>query len=924
MNYNIGMNSLNPIPKFIEENISDLKSVFVFPTQTAANMWADWTITHTEKKAVPMERFIAWDDFKGSSIRSTHQNKTSIPGTMRTVFADNLLKKNSEEKFLSYIITKEYAENADGFVDWIAQILPSLSLWKKTFDEKNLDYDEEDKDLQEIYIRYKNFLDSHNLFDPAWETPPFDSNGKKFVIFFPEILMDYLEYKKILESTEAITLVHIPEIKDKPECRFYSNSRTELRQLCLRLKKIHDEKNIQWQDMAVNVFDLETWGPYLDREMNLYEIPHVQRNGNPLSSFSAGNLFNQIRDCVSQNFSYDSVKNLLLNTSLPWTDFNLNQRLVKFGKENNCICSFKTTDKNGNENKFDIWEESFKNPVDPRMVDEKIKNIYKSLKDILTAMVTSDSFEKIRSNYFTFRTKFFDVKKFTEQSDRIVSRCIAELGDLSDLENDFSDCPVSNHYNFFLKILDSKNYVPQNSQLGVQILPYRLSAPAPFKIQAILDSSQASISVVYRQLGFLDEEKRKNLGLAQESNVTEHFIDLYNICTDDETIFTAAEKTFTTYALTSAYLEEKDCRKKDEDNLDANDFYILEKESFLNDKKEFPQRIFKTEKIGFESWKKMETKDSDSKISDDAKKELDALMDKKLMRDKKVRITYSSLRSYFEDPHDFMLSKVFNLESENNVADLTPPFMIGNLNHKILENFCTRLIEEDLCLKLDDDGSLSENYRNILFESIDDAIKNIEETSALSRQIILSSKDSIKVTMLNAVTELSNKFQGYKIRNIEKEFKYYPEDKDYYFYGIVDCILIEPSSGQCVLIDFKTSDSAIHKNKFFVKDGVDVPDFQMPIYIHILENQEPTIEINDSAFFNISKADFVPFIGCENLCSSRSKPNSKSDLDLTMKTFLMQSEFYTKKVLEHNIESENPVEEFKENCHSICINNDGE
>ena len=55
----------------ILKNITNENSVFVFPTDIDANTWAEQIITSTHIKAVATERFIAWDNFKGSSIKRT-------------------------------------------------------------------------------------------------------------------------------------------------------------------------------------------------------------------------------------------------------------------------------------------------------------------------------------------------------------------------------------------------------------------------------------------------------------------------------------------------------------------------------------------------------------------------------------------------------------------------------------------------------------------------------------------------------------------------------------------------------------------------------------------------------------------------------------------------------------------------------------
>ena len=173
----------NIIFKTISEHLNE-NSVFIFPTQMAADLWADKIITESEVSAVSMERFVPWDIFKSESIRSTKQNKTAIPSQLRKFFACQIIAENKKSPFLKNLINPEYASLSDGFSNWISSILPALSTWKKYFSEKNLTPDDEDSDLLELYDRYSQFLEKNNLFDPAWEFPPFKSYGFHYYIFF--------------------------------------------------------------------------------------------------------------------------------------------------------------------------------------------------------------------------------------------------------------------------------------------------------------------------------------------------------------------------------------------------------------------------------------------------------------------------------------------------------------------------------------------------------------------------------------------------------------------------------------------------------------------------------------------------------------------------------------------------------------------
>ena len=525
--------NLKIIENVLKEHASDNTCVFVFPTQTACELWADKIIFISDVSSVATKRFIAWDEFKSSCVRGVTQDKEAIPATLRKIFVNMLIEQNADEHFFSSLIPVEYANEAGNFAQWISSLLPSLAIWKKYSQNSSIPLDDEDKDLEKLYSLYKDFLDKRNLFEPAWETPPLKEDGNKYFIFFPEILMDWSEYKDILESGKNISIIKVPKLeeKDKPVCHYFSNSREELKSVALYLRKIHQEKNIPWNKIAVSVTDMETYAPYIERELSLYMIPCVKRNGTPLTQSGAGNFFVQAAECVYSDFSFESLKTLLFNNELPWKEKDLNEQLIAFGQENNCLCAYEYNGK-----KTDVWEEAFRQAEK----EERLSTFYKKLKQDLSNFVHASSFKKIRAQYFTLRNDFFDMASCPVFSDFIISRCISELSSLIDLEDEYPDCAVKNPYSFFTEYLKDKMYVMQTQELGVQVLPYRLSAAAPFDVQVVLDASQASLQITYRQLGFLNDVKREALGFKEDPNVSDLFISLYKISSSQDSYFSAA------------------------------------------------------------------------------------------------------------------------------------------------------------------------------------------------------------------------------------------------------------------------------------------------------------------------------------------------------------------------------------------------
>ncbi len=856
----------NPVENAIISNIENQDCIFVFPTQVSASEWADRATEISGRKAVATERFIAWDQFKGSSIRSSQQEKESVPSIMRAFFSENLIKENSENPFLSYIIPKEYAGNAQAFASQIASLLPSLNLWKNRFEKNNLTPDDEDKDLLEIHKRYKDFLDKNNLFDPAWETPPFYADGKKYIIFYPEILMDYLEYKEILESSKDISLVHLENEKTELEVHIFKSAREELHYIANYIRSIHEKENIPWTSICISVPDLDTYSPYVQRELSLYQIPHVAKNGKPLSSYGAGAFFSQVQNCAAKNFYFESVKTLLLNNELPWKDQEAINELIKFGKRNNCL--------------FDIWEEAFENPK-KEYASKKTMDFYRSLHKRITALAAAKTFSDIRKQYFSFREKFFDMENCPLESDLIISRCISELSQLIDMEEKYPGLTLPNPFAFFTDYLSDKLYLSQNAESGVQVLPYRLASSAPFKVHILMDSNQESLTTVYRQLGFLREEKRQKLGLTEDANISGLFIKLYKLSAQTECLFTCSEKTFSGYAIPHCEFTEQT-----EEKVNADDLYAKEKAYFLGKSNEVPSLTTESAAASFENY--LSTQE-DSDEESDSREKIAELINEKYFKEGKFHVSTSAMKDFNNCPRCWIFNRVLKTQEEDNEATLMDKFAVGNLNHKILELFCSTLKEKNLPLALENQ-TLSEEYAFYLKEAVSKAIMELD-ISQLAKELDLNAKDAYFEKMLDVITDFSKRFAGCKIAETEKSYTLPSPDGKYMFTGTIDCLLKNEEEAEYILVDFKTSDKGVPKTSFYASEENPLPDPQIPMYLYLLSHEEGGKKnVENAAFYNLNDKMFYGVTGALV---------KKADVDFepTMQAFLQNADNFVNKIL---------------------------
>ena len=823
--------------------------------------------------AVPLERFVSWDKFKGQYVSANQADKNVIPSLLRKIFVRNLIQRNAKELFFKKIINPEFADTAASFTDWISKILPSLKLWHdlraKASDQPT---DEEDQDFETLYNEYNRFLQENNFFEPAWTIPDFSATQNKVLIIYPETLEDFADYIEVFDDCPAITLVTMPqEEQPHPACIKYSDSRKELRMTILAIRKLVADGKAQWSDITLNVPDLETYRPYLERELTSYCVPFVIRAGFPLTSNCAGIIFQEILACYTSDFSYDSVRTLLLDNYIPWkTEYDeVKEHLIREGQRMRCICSYQ--DENGKT--VDIWKEA----LSKINHDEREFTFYDQLKKDISAICKSNTFAAIHIAWMAFKTRWLESSNFSEDADKIISRCITELNTLISIEKLYCepldlhvDCP----YEFFINELNKKTYTPQNSATGISVYPYKLAAAAAYKYQFVIDASQNNLELPFKRLSFLNAGKRSLLKLTDEDkrfNASKAFIRLYaKSCDGSMPMFSCAEETFAGFAIAHTYL--KPAANPYEQELEESDFIQKEKKWFL----EGPStatNISKGQQEQFFYWdsfnKDRNQKNTEYKIPASLQKKIEdflILNRNKHNPDKenaKITLSQSDMKKFFPCPRNWIFSTVLALKGDSLSTSLIGRYDMGNIHHKVLELYGKHLMNNNLVLPRVDENDRLENQEE-LYELLagfaKEAINNPEEDyskSPLTVQMLESQIPAIVKTIITFLQNFCNKFAGYKVKGVEKWYGSSSPDRSWNYTGKIDCILTagsdNPGSMGWTIIDYKNTVSAMPKQfETKVAENGILQDFQIPMYITLIRENEKVQEIDLAAFYAIN------------------------------------------------------------------------
>jgi len=893
----------------ILSRIPDQNTCFVFPSETTAAQWARKICLHSSVRSLTPERFIAWDTFKEASIRANEKDKRPVSSLIRRLFAFSLARQNAASPFLSALIPPTYAASGEVFANSIAMILGSLGRWEELQNSAGRD-DEEDRDLRIIKSKYAAFLQEHDLFEPAWEKAPFLENKNKFVVFFPETLEDFSEYAELLNNA-AVTLYSINEFSqgenpaekppEKPPLLFFDSARQEITGAVLELRRLH-EQGLPYEDMAVTLPDYQNSAPYFERELILHDIPFNRRAGKGLGLYPIGRLFSLIGQCSAALFSFDTLKPLLLDSSIPWKHPEKNRALINYGIANHCVAPF--TDRS---RIVDAWEEGFK-----RNPNEELSAYYQELKQNMSALCSAKTFTGIRDTYRIFRS-LLDMKKCSTESDAVLARCIEELSVLIETEAAFPDLVPTNPLDFFISYLRDKNYVYAQTEGGVNLYDYPVAAGAPFGCHVLLNVSQAAAAVQHRPLPFLRQDKRARLGI-EDLDTSAPVLALYNIAPwKDYTCHTrisASEKTFAGWAIPHSVFAlnferrnyaaagtaakssvEATARTTMETAAnpaaDPADLFATERQWRAGQRAK-PERLYTVQREGFQNWvailqsqKNPASNESPMKTEDEIesgfRSEVETLLRERI-RSKNIKgnnpataaaptefsVSATDLNEFFTCSALWLYRRIFRLERYLEDAALLDDEARGLIYHEILCRIFEHIKETDKRFK-------KENLANYFSatEEITKAVLRSDDTlrGPLVYPLLAPLAETINKKLRWLLETEAVFFDGYEVKELEQRYDLIQGHLR--LTGRIDRVSLSPDGP--MIIDYKSNTVPARKHCRKENAGIGLLDFQIPMYIKLYEaskenSGEASVEssgtkVNRAFFISIGRREIVPVTG---------------------------------------------------------------
>lgn len=857
-----------PLLDIFKTHIDDRSAVFVFPSAVPAHFWLR-QLCEMYRKPLALERFIAWDEFKEHCLSLYEPDQKPANSLSRMLFASHILEENAQDAragspLFKELLPPEHASDYAPFISHVGQILPSLQTiiertGTQTFTSDSPSHDPYFMDLRSLYHRYRDFLVSHGLYEPDWVRSPFSSQGKTWVLLFPDLADDWEAYAPELSQAPSVHIYTVQDIQidespggaaavpvQEPLLKMlnrrllqFSSVREEIRYVANLLAYLVHNKLLGAEDIALSIPDLEHYGEALLLECRLRSLPMSIRQGKAITDQSGGRLFSHLQDCYQSRWSYRALKNLLTDRALPWKDMKLIEQFLSFGLTYRCLSGYEISG-----SVVDVWEETF-----TRLLEQKLgtpyalinlKQFYRQLKRDIVDIVTAKSFETLQDKLMYFAGNHFDRSRMSEETDRVYARAIEELGCLIETEKYLADCSTGRAFPLLLTHLKNTTYVHQSEDQGIAVYPYRVAAGIAPKLHIIMNAIQEAISVLVDPAPFLREDRKRSLDVSSIDR-SESFITAYGI--GPVTIFTAPERGFTGYAIPHQGLT---AQKSTIPPLE--DRYKME-ETRINLEKAAPFSI------QYEAWKRSQRAQRPYSTAQDIRKapiNMEALREALYTRltTKKAphHISPTDINRFITCPFQWLLTQGLGIAEPQLEIETIGQKDIGILYHAILEAFFNQLQAEPgkrihsnelerykmlmqtlIRQKLDErrsgEGAFQESVYEMLFERIQEHLFAYLET---------------EIPNLNSCAVLGPE---YPLR------RKYPE-LGIYLAGKADLILMN-NNGNLIILDFKTGKAPQKRELWPDAEGL-VSNFQIAAYIRMAENQL-SASVSHAAFYSIEE-----------------------------------------------------------------------
>ena len=505
------MNSIDKMVDLLGKNGD--KTTFVFTSEVVARSYLDSCARKYPNKAIFADSAISWDTFQ-EKFTPYPKGLTRAVYTDRMLFVQQFFDQQDAMNRLKYYCDSNYACSKQAYMRSLAKALPSLC---KAFDLKSMQILDKAKqnapelcnDLKLIVPAYKEYLENQGLYDTALYEPDFTSPAtdgtmaSDYTLVFPETFSK----SAVLKALEFCKHIALEPNEEGLKLKLFANSLAEIRACIRKIYTLLSDKTspVHPNDIAISCSDYDAYQPYLDQEAQKRDISLTFNHAKPISTYTPGAFFCALWRVKTENYSFKSMKNLLLDPQFPYKDRELLLSIIQ--KAVDCKC---------HDGPLSNWLNKF-----TKLGAGEEATRLSEIETGIRAVVDCKDSLKLKENVMILVKDLFGEDAWTNKEDqndslkaqnaRIFGSCERELDNLSAHANAAGLGDKGDLFGLFVDILKDKTYRPNVGKNNINVYKYPADAGLAVKYHFILGLTEANSKVMLNPYPYLPLDKAKTL-----------------------------------------------------------------------------------------------------------------------------------------------------------------------------------------------------------------------------------------------------------------------------------------------------------------------------------------------------------------------------------------------------------------------------
>ncbi len=876
------------ILKYIDQQ----RHLFVFPSEVAGEFRQKEVLRRMSsmartagkggmvKRAIRRDRFISWDRLKEREF-SPGRTRQPANGVYRLLCAAELLDEHAHRGPLLQYLLGEGGEENGGNAGAGFQRQLALSLPQSQYSVEALDAHPDtvppalEHDLRTLYTRYLEFLERAELFEPAFVPPQGAQPKQVYHIFYPELIEDYSEFRRLVEENEGFITYFSEPALQQARCIRFPTARRELEYVISSLNKLLD-RGVHPGDIAISLPEYEAWAPYLAEEAEIRNIPLDFRSGRTLSEYPAGRLFTRISALSVNGFGLEHLKRIVLEPAYPLASADRWRELIGFAIDHFYVRSWK-----GDGAAADELDRKLK-----LSGKKELRSLYRNFRHQIAQLMEAPDFSELQKRVHKFIRTFFEVDRWDPETERVLQYCLMVVRELQEASEKAGGIDISDPYGLWITLLNQRIYVSAVRKEAVPVYPYRVSAGITPRYHFLPGAGQGHTRIRQEELSFLREDYRSLLLEREARDMSADFLSAY-AQSGEQVVFSCSDLDFSGPQLPPGELLSAGVVTESGDSeppeaaaasqvenprlagpwlegfqfgepqfeapqIDRGDIFVQE-EAYWAGSQDFPSRLYPVQQNGFASIRNTAFTAKGRDYSKEPVEDPELLAHLfKIARgrlgaeDGRFWFSPSSFDQYAGCPFQYLLNRGLKIGEIDYTTKWDDPLTVGTMLHRILSELCKRVQERDGRWKRENRGEylrFAEEICNAEFDSR--GCYGLDFIYPIWKELQRETLKALSVF----VEQESKLYHGYELDKAEDNL-HAEIDERCGIHGRVD--RVSRKEGHAVIVDYKKG-FAPRRAEVYLPDALPSTS-QLPLYAYALEKEE--YRVSSTAYYSVKKGEY--------------------------------------------------------------------